>query len=121
MQDKDEHHRVSSLVAGVLQWQTLPTSHAAFVETNHGRAHKRLVHCAAVGHPIVGDPSSYDIYGEASPNNTGISEVYIMDALSPHTRASLELQRQLNTALLPVFSTMCLHAKELSLKHHPVT
>ena len=84
-----------------------------------GRAHKLLVYCAAVGHPIVGDPSLYDIYGEASPND-GISEVYIMDALSPH-RASLELQRQLNTALPPVFSTMCLHAKELSLTHHPVT
>ena len=54
-----------------------------------GRAHKLLVYCAAVGHPIVGDPSLYDIYGEASPND-GISEVYIMDALSPH-RASLEL------------------------------
>ena len=38
------------------------------------RAHKLLVYCAVVGHPIVGDPSSYDIYGEASPNG-GISEV----------------------------------------------
>ena len=37
MQDKDEHHRDSSLVAGVLvQWQTLPTSHAAFVDRKQG-------------------------------------------------------------------------------------
>lgn len=94
--------------------QCLPVTRVALKPIT-GRTHQLRVHCAALGHPIVGDPA-YGIYGEASPNG-GILEAY-MDSLSPN-RASLELQRQLNAAL-PLVSTMCLHAKELSLMH-PLT
>jgi len=79
-----------------------------------GRTHQLRVHCAAMGHPIVGDPT-YGIYGEASANG-GFPE-HVMDGLSPQ-RASLQLQKQIND--LGGIQKMCLHAKTLSLKH-PIT
>lgn len=69
---------------------------------------------ASLGFPIVGDPT-YGIYGEASPNG-GFSDE-IMDQIAPQ-RASLALQKQINTAFEG--GKMCLHAHELSL-NHPTT
>jgi 23S rRNA-/tRNA-specific pseudouridylate synthase len=76
------------------------------------------VHCAALGHAIVGDPA-YGIYGEASPNG-GFSDS-VMDQIAPH-RASIALQKQLNNIVRinKTSTPMCLHAKRLSL-HHPIT
>lgn len=72
------------------------------------------VHCAAMGHPIVGDPA-YGIYGEASANGGFAEET--MNQIAPH-RASIVLQKQINEAHGK--KQMCLHAHELSLRH-PIT
>jgi len=78
-----------------------------------GRTHQLRVHCAAMGHPIVGDPA-YGLYGEASGNG-GFEEV-VMDDLN-RTRASLLLQQQINEAVTKSNLKMCLHAKRLRLMH----
>jgi len=76
-----------------------------------GRTHQLRVHCAALGHAIVGD-AAYGIYGESSANG-GFSET-IMDQIAPD-RASIALQKQINTVYGE--KQMCLHAHRLSLKH----
>lgn len=78
-----------------------------------GRTHQLRIHCAAMGHPIVGD-QAYGVYGEASAN--GGFEELVMNQLAPH-RASLALQQQINDLKI---AKMCLHAKLLGLTH-PVT
>jgi tRNA pseudouridine32 synthase / 23S rRNA pseudouridine746 synthase len=78
-----------------------------------GRTHQLRVHCAAMGHPIVGDPA-YGIYGEASAN--GGMEECIMEDLC-RTRASLSLQKQINDVAVANGIKMCLHAKRLSFTH----
>lgn len=80
------------------------------------RTHQLRVHCAALGHAIVGDPA-YGIYGEASANG-GFSDS-LMDQIAPQ-RASIALQKQINNTVLETSKPMCLHAKRLSLQH-PVT
>jgi len=79
-----------------------------------GRTHQLNVHCAASGHPIVGD-TVYGINGDAQPNG-GIDDA-TMDTSAPN-RASLDLQGSIATAAAD--KPMCVHAKELSFKH-PIT
>ena len=78
-----------------------------------GRTHQLRVHCAAIGHPIFGDPT-YGVYGEASPN--GGFEDDTMDEIMP-SRASTELQLSLDQYVKDVGQVMCLHARELRVKH----
>jgi len=77
-----------------------------------GRTHQLNVHCAAFGHPIVGD-KVYGLNGEASPNG-GLDDA-TMDSSAPK-RASSSVQEAVNAAS----DFMCIHAKHLSFEH-PVT
>merc|ERR1712038_195853 len=72
--------------------------------------HQLNVHCAAIGHPIVGD-KVYGINGEASANG-GLEE----GTLS--SRASTEAQESIASAIGD--KSMCVHANTISFEH-PVT
>jgi len=74
-----------------------------------GRTHQLNVHCAAIGHPIVGD-AVYGIGGEAAANG-GVADV-------PSDGASAELQQAIASAAAG--KAMCVHAKSISFRH-PVT
>ena len=78
-----------------------------------GRTHQLRVHCAAIGHPIVGDPT-YGILCEASPN--GGFDDQVMDQLMPK-RASTQLQLDIDKWAKECGQCMCLHARELQIKH----
>lgn len=67
-----------------------------------GRTHQLNVHCASIGHPIVGD-KVYGLGGDASANG-GLSDV---------GGASEAEQQAVNDAA----SAMCVHAKSLSFRH----
>lgn len=73
-----------------------------------GRTHQLNVHCAAAGHPIVGD-KVYGVNGDALPNG-GLDEE-AMNASAPN-RASLELQESIASAAGD--KPMCVHANELT-------
>mmetsp|Transcript_2840 Transcript_2840/g.3766 ORF Transcript_2840/g.3766 Transcript_2840/m.3766 type:complete len:334 (-) Transcript_2840:3-1004(-) len=75
-----------------------------------GRTHQLNVHCAAFGHPIVGD-KVYGINGEAAPNG-GLAEG------TSSSKASAELQESIAAAVGD--KSMCVHAKTISFEH-PVT
>ena len=80
-----------------------------------GRTHQLRVHCAAMGHPILGDPA-YGFCGEAHPNG-GFSD----DAMSTlPSCASFELRRAVEDAVRENGRTMCLHARQLTVQH-PIT
>merc|ERR1712127_138522 len=72
-----------------------------------GRTHQLNVHCAAFGHPIVGD-KVYGINGEAAPNG-GLEEG------TSDSRASAELQESIASAVGD--ASMCVHAKTISFEH----
>jgi len=77
-----------------------------------GRTHQLRVHCAAIGHAIVGD----DIYGyggEGSMNGGLLSNQRDLFA----DRASVDLQEKL---FLETKMNLCLHARRLCM-HHPLT
>jgi tRNA pseudouridine32 synthase / 23S rRNA pseudouridine746 synthase len=74
-----------------------------------GRTHQLRVHCAAIGHPILGD-DIYGLGGEGSMNG-GLSK----DQQSLFScRASLPLQYDL---LRDANTHLCLHAKRLCIYH----
>jgi RluA family pseudouridine synthase len=75
-----------------------------------GRTHQLNVHCAALGHPIVGD-KVYGINGEAAANG-GLAEG------TSASRASVESQEKIAAAAAD--KSMCVHAKVISFEH-PVT
>jgi len=75
-----------------------------------GRTHQLNVHCAAFGHPIVGD-KVYGINGEAAP-------IGGLEACTSASGASNDLQEQIATAT--VDKPMCVHAKTLGFEH-PIT
>jgi len=72
-----------------------------------GRTHQLNVHCAAFGHPIVGD-KVYGINGEAAPNG-GLEEG------TSSSKASAELQESIASAAGD--KSMCVHAKTISFEH----
>ena len=72
-----------------------------------GRTHQLNVHCAAFGHPIVGD-KVYGINGEAAANG-GLEEG------TSSARASAELQASIAAAAGD--KSMCVHAKTISFEH----
>mmetsp|Transcript_20440 Transcript_20440/g.36738 ORF Transcript_20440/g.36738 Transcript_20440/m.36738 type:complete len:331 (+) Transcript_20440:101-1093(+) len=76
-----------------------------------GRTHQLNVHCAAIGHPIVGD-SVYGFDGEAASNGG------LEDGELPADKASAELQQAIAGACAG--KPMCVHAKSISFRH-PVT
>jgi len=76
-----------------------------------GRTHQLNVHCAAIGHPIVGD-AVYGFDGDAASNG-GLS-----DGDLPEDKASAELQQAIAGA--SAGKPMCVHAKSISFRH-PVT
>lgn len=71
------------------------------------------MHCAALGHPIVGD-SIYGVGGVASPNGGLVGDVLSKNA------ASLELQQNIDALVKEKQMGLCVHLKQLSFKH-PVT
>lgn len=76
-----------------------------------GRTHQLNVHCAAIGHSIVGD-TVYGFGGEAA-NNGGLGEGEL-----PADGASADLQQAIAGA--SAGKPMCVHAKSISFRH-PVT
>ena len=76
-----------------------------------GRTHQLNVHCAAIGHPIVGD-AVYGFGGDAAANG-GLDEADL-----PADKASGDLQQAI--AADSSGKPMCVHAKSISFRH-PVT
>ena len=77
-----------------------------------GRTHQLRVHCASMGHAIVGD----DIYGHggAGSKDGGVDH-QVMENLFPQ-RASSSLQESIHALGLP----LCLHAERLCM-FHPIS
>ncbi|CAJ1965167.1 unnamed protein product [Cylindrotheca closterium] len=110
--------------------EQLPVTRVRLVPLT-GRTHQLRVHCAAIGHPILADPT-YGILGEAAPNG-GFDDTTIDQSVSDtadddknngvgdrRPRASTKLQLQLDQWVKDHHQVMCLHARKLQL-NHPIT
>lgn len=97
------------------KWMGFPVTRVELTPIT-GRTHQLRVHCAAMGHPILGDPA-YGFCGEAHPNGGFADEV--AREMSP-TCAGFELRRDVEDAVRENGRVMCLHARQLTLEH-PVT
>jgi RluA family pseudouridine synthase len=75
-----------------------------------GRTHQLRVHCAALGHPILGD-YIYDA-AEAATREIGIGETPSKNLLHLHAR-SLEIPLYAKKALIPVEATPPPHMQEI--------
>jgi 23S rRNA-/tRNA-specific pseudouridylate synthase len=90
-----------------------------------GRTHQLNVHCAAFGHPIVGD-RVYGLDGEAAPHGGLLLSLDDDDSGSSTFeeenagRASIELQRKIANVAKEKDMDMCVHAKRVFFRH-PVT
>jgi len=94
-----------------------------------GRTHQLRVHCAALGFPMIGDPT-YSLYGEAAPVG-GLGTVPMLEqpqdsnssTMEPEIhvpRCSMQVQKAWTAHHPPNEQPMCLHAALLALPH-PVT
>eukprot|EP00579_Thalassiosira_antarctica_P013636 CAMPEP_0201940294 /NCGR_PEP_ID=MMETSP0903-20130614/44943_1 /ASSEMBLY_ACC=CAM_ASM_000552 /TAXON_ID=420261 /ORGANISM="Thalassiosira antarctica, Strain CCMP982" /LENGTH=436 /DNA_ID=CAMNT_0048482055 /DNA_START=124 /DNA_END=1430 /DNA_ORIENTATION=- len=97
------------------KWMGHPVTRMELIPIT-GRTHQLRAHCAAMGHPILGD-LAYGFFGEAHPNGGFSDEV--MSKMSP-TSAAFELRRDAEDTVRENGRTMCLHARQLTIKH-PVT
>jgi len=75
-----------------------------------GRYHQLNVHCAAFGHPIVGD-TVYGFNGDALPQG-GLTDAELEDLIPNPNRVSSDFQIK--------DKSVCVHATSISFKH-PVT
>jgi 23S rRNA-/tRNA-specific pseudouridylate synthase len=94
------------------KWNGYPVTRVELIPIT-GRTHQLRVHCAAMGHPILGDPA-YGFCGEAHPNG-GFDDTEIRE-MSP-TCASFDLRKDVENAVQEHGRTMCLHARNLTLDH----
>lgn len=93
-------------------WNGHPVTRVALTPIT-GRTHQLRVHCAALGHPILGDPA-YGYCGEAHPNG-GFSDETILQ-MSP-TCVGMDLRRDIDHTVRESGRTMCLHARMLGFNH----
>lgn len=96
---------------------SLPVTRLSLIPVT-GRTHQLRVHCAALGHPIVGDPI-YGYNGEGSCN--GGFDHAVMDHIYQGKRASLQVQQRLweyhQQKLSSQQPQLYLHATELRIRH----
>jgi tRNA pseudouridine32 synthase/23S rRNA pseudouridine746 synthase len=99
---------------------TLPVTRLR-LKPKTGRTHQLRVHCAAIGHPIVGD-ATYGLSGDAAKFG-GLEDAILTplpDTSFDLQRAGLETQEGLAQVHPPNVKPMCLHAAFIRIKH-PVT
>ena len=77
---------------GMEDEELLPVTRVQLIPIT-GRTHQLRVHCAAIGHPIIGD-NIYGIHGDGSPNGGFADDK--MEQLFPHL-ASSSLQEKIYT------------------------
>jgi 23S rRNA-/tRNA-specific pseudouridylate synthase len=110
----------------VLAWECLhdlPVTRLELIPIT-GRTHQLRVHCAAIGHPIVGD-SIYGYNGDGSPNGglpDNIASMFQSRASDSIQQEIYKLvqKKQLQHDVGEYNGNMCLHAKQLCLLH-PIT